>query len=227
MKTNRLLAAVVTLVAASACTPNYQSLLLTGIYPPEPSDEVGACLSSSKPSVAQYAGSLNVGVSNGYYMLVTMDSLLTENDLNKTGNTTVLNELEYRYSTSPGPIGTPVAVPSSETVSISFAVKAKSVDNLILVDMIGPQAKISLQGVPTAPYDEFFTLKSEIRFRGVTLSNIAVQSGTVSFPINIYNQGFSCPAGTQLKPTGPCGNAGQDGSALICCTPDPMTGTCT
>lgn len=226
MKTNRLLAAAVALVAASACSPNYQSLILTGIYPPEATANVGECLTNTKPTVAQYSGSLNVGISNGYYMLITIDSLLQDPESAPGANNVMLTELEYKYTATPGPIGTPVAVPSTETVSISFAVKAKTGDNVVLVDMIGPQAKQSLQAVPAAPYDEFFTLESEVKFRGVTLSNTPVQSGSLSFPIDIYNVGFTCAAGTVLKPSGPCGNSGQDGATLLCCTVDPMTGVC-
>jgi hypothetical protein len=215
------------LLLASACTPNYQPILITGIFPPEETDVRGACLTGGKPSVAQYSGALNAGVTNGYYMLLTLDSLLKNDELSPSSNTVVLNEVQYTYTTSPGPVGTPVGFPGSETATLSFSIKASSADNLVLVDLIGPQAKQALLTVPAASYAEYFTLKVQMQFRGQTLGNTALTTNSISFPIDIYNVGFSCPAGSVLKPNGPCGNTGQDGSALLCCSPDPVTGKCT
>lgn len=215
-------------LAATGCAQQYQPLLITGIFP-APEAEGGAC-TISKPSVAQYSGSLNVGLSNRYYMILTLDSLLQDpaGAPNSTpgSNTTVLNEVQLTYTAVAGPIGTPVGFPGSETATISFAIKAASSDNLVLVDLIGPLAKQALLSVPTASYDEYFTLKVEVEFRGQTLAGTAVQSNSVTFPIDIYNVGNPCTAPLVLKASGPCGNTGQDGSALVCCTPDPATGVC-
>lgn len=220
---------VAALLLASACAPNYQPLLITGVFPPDDLGTNGGCL-SGKPTIAQYAGSLNVGVGptelDSYYVVLTLDSLLQDDPISPTSNTTMLNQIQYKYTASPGPAGTPVGFPVDETATLSFAVKAASVDNLLLVDLIGPEAKRRLLGVQTANEAEYFTLKVEVQFSGTTLANTAVRSNSASFPIDIYNQAFPCPSGSILKPTGPCGNSGQDHSPLVCCVPDAATGLC-
>lgn len=208
-------------LATTGCAQQYQPLLITGIFPPPAAAGGGGC-EITKPSVAQYAGSLNVGVSDRYYMILTLDSLLQDPSSAPSStpgsNTVVLNELVYTYS------GAPVPFPN-ETASISFAVKAASSDNLVLVDLLGPVAKDSVLSVPPTAYADAFTLKVQVEFRGQTLAGTAVRTNSVTFPIDIYNVGLTCGSGQMIKPSGPCGNTGQDGSAAVCCTPD-ATGLC-
>lgn len=215
-------------LAATGCAQQYQPLLITGIYP-APEATKGVC-TITKPSVAQYAGSLNVGLSDRYYMILTVDSLLEDpaepSNLTPGSNTSVINEIQYTYTTAAGPVGTPVGFPGSETATISFAVKADSADNLVLVDLIGPMAKQALLSVPATAPDEYFTLKVQVELRGQTLANTAVRTNSITFPIDIYSVPFTCSFPQELKPSGPCGNTGQDGSRPSCCTPDPATGFC-
>jgi hypothetical protein len=222
MKLNSLSIAAV-LVLASGCAPEMQSLVITGIFPP-PTSSGGTCV-GTKPAIAQTRGFMNVGLTRSYLMIFAVDSLFVDNDLTPSGNTAVINEIDYAYATSAGPQGSPVGgLPSSETRSITFTAAAESKDNLVLDDLIGPSMALALDGVPTTPANQYFNLSVTVSFKGTLLSGGAAQTNRVTFPISIYNvaRTAECPMGSIINPSSPCGNVGQD---VTCCTADAMDPT--
>jgi hypothetical protein len=215
MNLSRSLLAVAAL-SFSACTPDQQSVLITGLFPPPLVDD-GVC-TVTKPSVAQTRGSLNTAFTRSYLMIMTLDSLFVDNEITPSGNIVIFNQIEYTYTTTPGPTGVPVGFPSTETRALTFEVKPETQDTLLLEDLIGPQAAISLDAVPASSPNDYFTLNTQVRLRGTLVSGGAVQTNRVSFPIAIYNSGAGCPAGYIVSPEAPCGNVGQDG--VSCCEQD-------
>lgn len=218
-----------TLVAAltlfASCTPQQNSLIITGTFPPPKTDGTTVCL-AGKPAVAQYYGTLDVALTHDYLVVFAVDSLFEKIETVQSGNIAVLDQFVFNYTTEAGPTGTPIGFPTTETVSVTFTVPPASTDALLLTDIIGPQAKVALQNVPSTAYTDYFTLKVELRMKGKLLSGGAVQTNSVTYPVQIYNQGLPCASGTVVRATGPCGNTGQDGAYAGCCTPDPASGTC-
>lgn len=222
-----LLAAL--LLLATSCTPQQHSLIITSTYP------MPTTCAVSKPSVSQYAGYLNAGMTGAYYLIIGVDSLFEKIELAEGGNIAMLNQIALRYSTQAGPVGAPIGgFPEEETINASISVPPASADNMIGLDIIGPLAKQALLSVPATSPNEYFTLKVEIRLKGQLLSGGLVQTNSITYPLQVYSVPRTCTAPQVVRALGPCGNTGQDGSDRLelpassaCCTPDSVTGVCT
>jgi hypothetical protein len=220
MKTLRSLP-FLAVVLAAGCAPDQQSLIITNLFPPA-SDN---CFTGSKPTIAQTRGSMNTGLTRAYDMIFAVDSLFVDNDLVPNGNIAVMTEIDYAYSTSPGPTGSNVGLPASETRSLHFEVSPASKDNLILENLIGPQMSLALDAVPAGNSGDYFVLHVQASFKGTLVSGGAVQTNRISFPISVYNTGAGgeCFNGAIIDASkAPCGNVGQD---VQCCAPDAMDPT--
>jgi hypothetical protein len=221
------LAAVAALVVLAGCTPNMQSLIITGVFP-APLTAAGAECTFSKPSVSLGGGSINAAYTSGYVALLSVDSLFVDNDLTPSGNIAVMDRIEVEYSASPGSTGgTPVPFPATETKKFVWEIKPDSQDNLLLLNLLGPKGADSLTAVPSP--SNYFDLDVTVRLLGTLVSGGAVQTNRVTIPLKIYSQGDGTISGSGnacspniVNPTAACGNVGQD---ITCCEPDPMDNT--
>lgn len=59
-----------------------------------------------------------------------------------------------------------------------------------------------------------------MQFHGVEQSGGDIYSTLATFPIHVFNSGFTCPAPDQFGPTGTCGGAGGQDGKPVCCASD-------
>lgn len=90
-----------------------------------------------------------------------------------------------------------------------------------VLDLLGANASADLAafygGGGTAPVSVVVRLK----LIGKTINGKSTESNEATYPVTFYNSGFTCPVGTWLEATGPCGlTGGQDGFPPECTEPE-------
>lgn len=109
----------------------------------------------------------------------------------------------------------------SDVYPYYFNLPANSMQNSSAVlDLLGANASADLaafyDGGGTAPVE----VVVRVRLIGKTINGKSTESNEVTYPITFYRSGFTCPAGTQLQATGPCGlPGGQSGFPPECSEP--------
>ena len=132
-------------------------------------------------------------------------------------NTVILDQVTFTYSSVPtvafSQEATPLAypVPPNGKIQIRTGILNRKAIEKLMMELPPPAAG------STAPL-ETRDIRVKIVFSGSIVSGGRLSSVPISYPIHVFNSGFSCPKmGDTLGATGPCGNnGGQDGSRLCC-----------
>jgi hypothetical protein len=208
----------------SACITD-QPLLVTRISSLDP-DRKGLCMAS--PDLGISHGSLDLA-GGGTYLL----EFGITNDLDNQGgeqtletgvhrNTVNLDTVTYTYTSVPAITfaqeSTPIAFilpPTGLQQGKSF-IRSSIFNRKALETLLGELPGTNANGVV-----DVREVKVKVVFSGSVVSGGRISSVPVSFPVTVYNSGFTCPTpGDSLGAMGPCGTpGGQDGSR-VCCASD-------
>lgn len=95
-----------------------------------------------------------------------------------------------------------------------------------IVDLIGPKAAATL--ATAVPVGGVAELLVRFQLRGHLASGAAIRSTEITFPITVFNSGFTgCATGEGFNPAGPCGTGGGQDGIPVCCPADATTGEVT
>ncbi len=223
---------------------NDSPLFVTNFYPLDP-DGTGEC-QIKVGEVSQYNGSVNIAAGANFYLVTALkstmessnntvvDSVPLANGIER--NTILVDTLSLTY-TAPATEFYRAMEVTSERVPVSIPIKPGA-DSLISMAFFGPAGYTALNNVLSNPITDggfvddggfrffpSFGVKVKVEFSGDIISGGRVRSVPVTFPIDVYNTRFKCPAGQFPCPTSICGNVGgQDGRPIICSSPDPDGG---
>lgn len=218
--------AVVLAAGANSCVPNDSSIHILNAFPLSPTAGAQGCTALT---IALYSGSLDISATSRYLLQFQMES--TFEIINTTGTTDVIqgpqrndfiaDAILFSYSATP-----PVAGLANEVVPVAFRIPAgASTGTFMQVYMITANTYQAL--LATVGRGQTVTINITIQVRGRLASGQRLSSNKVTFPIQVYNSGFSgtCAVGDVRIPSGPCATpGGQDGSLVGCCrdfTPRP------
>ncbi len=173
-------------------------------------------------------GSLDISASTAYNVAFDIESDLTQTETSVGGqvlqpanqNNFFVQEVVYKYSSEPTQ-----AFPE-ERVNAHFVVSAGSTEgSFMTVNLIQSQAsELLLASVPAGGQMRILVT---FHLEGEFASGKSAKTNEVSYPILIYNSGFTGCPGSTVAPTGaPCGNTGQD-SPAGCCNDSRYAGLCT
>lgn len=204
----RLLIIAMLAASASACVETNQPVQLLGAVALSPGDCSEA---SDRPE--PYSGDLNFTYGKQYIIGFRFFTALTTSD-NDRGNDFYAEEIVLRYESK-----NPETTFKEETRPIYRVVEPETNDEIIRVEMIGTEARKTLEtAVPALP--ERMTLLVFAKVRGKLSSGAEVETNEVRFPIEVYRHGeATCPPGFQLgasDPAFPCFRPGQDGFSFFC-----------
>lgn len=205
----RLLISALLVTSGTACVEANRPVQLLGAGPLDP----GTCALASE-TAELYAGELNFNLGKQYTVAFKFFSpLSTEADDRRTDF--YAEEIVLRYeSINPD-------VTFKEESKLIYAVVQPETDGIIRVDLIGNEARKTLEtSIPPAP--GVMTLLPYVRLKGRLSSGGEVETNEVRFPIDVF-RGESCPENTEpvAPPDAPCGFPGQDGNGALC---RPTTG---
>ncbi|AKQ64226.1 putative lipoprotein [Myxococcus hansupus] len=89
----------------------------------------------------------------------------------------------------------------------------------LIVDLLGGNAREAL--LSYLGTGDSVTVLVRMKLLGKFVSGGKTESNEISYPIQFFRSGFTCPTGTTLLSTGPCGGpGGQDSYAPSCTDPD-------
>ena len=228
--TKRLSILIAAALAVPGCVTD-QPLLVTGIHSLDPQNK-GTCTASN---LQQGGGSLDLAGGGSYLMAIDLQNDLepnldTKGDMTvlETGlhrNTVLLDTVTYTYTSVP----TVTFVQESLPVTFSIPPSAGSPNafHITRFPLFNRKALEKLYSVLDGTTNtngvlDVRDVKVKIVFSGSVVSGGRISSTPITYPIAVYNSGFTCPtAGDTLGLVGPCGNPGGQDGARLCCASDP------
>ncbi|NOJ78623.1 hypothetical protein HNV28_09735 [Myxococcus xanthus] len=207
-------------LAMTGCVDSAPDIQLFNAFIPDASCAV------NQSGVASPGGSLDLATSGRYLAafqvrnsLSTQEVVVGEAPVTGGGDESSIyvNNVELNYETQ----GTGPTL-RSDVYPYYFNLPANATQSSSAVlDLLGANASADLAayfgGGGTAPVSVVVRLK----LIGKTVNGKSTESNEATYPVTFYNSGFTCPAGTQLEPTGPCGlPGGQDGFPPECTEPE-------
>jgi hypothetical protein len=136
-------------------------------------------------------------------------------------NDFIADAILFSYSATP-----PVPGLANEVVPIFFRIPAgASTGTFLQMYLTTANTQQALRA--SVARGQTVNLNITLQVRGALASGQKISSNKITFPIQVYNSGFSgtCAVGDVRIPSGPCGSpGGQDGSLVGCCrdfTPKP------
>lgn len=220
-----------TLIAAAlllftACV-NDSPLYLLGFFPLP----LETCTEIKFGDTQQGAGSLDLAGGGAYAIGMKLRSELDDSlDTvagNKTlskgthRNTVVLDQINLTYTAVPSSITL-----ENETVPVTFSIPPNSENPIFLGSLLGPKAIEKLSTSLPNPGDRA-DIRVKLTFSGNIISGGRIASTPATFPISIGRSTLpTCPAGSVLGRTGPCGRIGGQDGTPICCDSDLSTPEC-
>jgi hypothetical protein len=188
-----------------------------------PLNSTGGTQGCTASAVGITRGSLDISATSAYILQFAMES--TFEIINTYGTNDVIQgpqrndfigeNILFNYSATP-----PVAgLPATDQVPINYRLPAGATTGSFLREyLITANAYQALRS--SVGRGQVVTVNVTLQVRGALASGQKVNSNKVTFPIQVYNSGFSgiCAAGDVRIPSGPCATpGGQDGSIVGCC----------
>ncbi|NOK02020.1 MULTISPECIES: hypothetical protein [Myxococcus] len=205
-------------LAMSGCVDNPPDIQIFNAFIPD----VSCAANVTGPSSG--GGSLDISTSPRYLTALTVRSgvsstevIVEEGPITGGGDAAAVyvTHVELTYETlGTGPTLDPDIYPSH------FAIPSTSSTNSVLViDLLGANARQAL--LNQLAVGSGVSLNVRVKLTGKTVTGSKAESNEIAYPVNVFSSGFTCPAGTQLKATGPCGlPGGQDGFPPECTEPE-------
>lgn len=176
--------------------------------------------------LASPGGSLDLATSDRYLAAFQVRNSLSAQEV-VVGNAPVtgggdessiyVNNVELTYDTQ----GTGPTL-RSDVYPYYFNLPANAAQSSsVVLDLLGANARADLAayygGGGTAPVEVVVRLK----LIGKTVNGKSTESNEATYPVIFYSSGFTCPVGTWLEATGPCGlTGGQNGFPPECSEPE-------
>jgi len=218
--------AVVLAAGANSCVPNDSSIHILNAFPLSSTTGAQGCTALT---IAIYAGTLDISGTSRYLLQFQMESTFAQ--ISTVGTTDVIqgpqrndfiaDAILFSYSATP-----PVAGLANEVLPIFFRIPAGAGTGTFLQMYLTTANTQQALRASVGP-GQIVNLNVTVQVRGALASGQKLTSNKVTFPIQVFNSGFSgCAAGDVRIPSGPCGApGGQDGSIVGCCrdfTPRPV-----
>jgi hypothetical protein len=209
------------------CVSNDSSIHLLNAFPYQSTVSNGTCTAAS---VGITGGSLDISANTNYLVQFTMESTFQQLSTSFSGETPfavpsrndwTATAIAYSYTTVPA-LTPPLP---AEQLPLYFRLPAgASSTSFIGLDLI--TASVAQRMVTSVAVGNAVQLNITIQLLGELASGQKMNTNKVTYPIVIYNTGFTgCAAGDRRVPSGPCATpGGQDGSLVGCCrnfTPPP------
>jgi hypothetical protein len=171
--------------------------------------------------LVQSRGSLDISATTTYNLAFDVESDLTQDETTVGGtvlqpqnqNNFFVKEGVYSYTSNPD------LSFNEERANAHYVASAGATEGgYITLNLIQPQAREQL--LSSLAVGEELQLLVTVHLEGELGSGKKVKTNEVTFPIQVYNSGFSGCPGSTVAPTGaPCGNVGQDSGAGCCSNP--------
>ncbi len=213
--------AVVLAAGANSCVPNDSSIHILNAFPLSSTTGAQGCTALT---IAIYAGTLDISGTSRYLLQFQMEStfaLINDGLQGPSRNDFIADAILFSYSATP-----PVAGLANEVLPIFFRIPAGAGTGTFLQMYLTTANTQQALRASVGP-GQIVNLNVTVQVRGALASGQKLTSNKVTFPIQVFNSGFSgCAAGDVRIPSGPCGApGGQDGSIVGCCrdfTPRPV-----
>ncbi|MBZ4422710.1 hypothetical protein [Myxococcus sp. RHSTA-1-4] len=204
-------------LAMAGCVDNTPGLQLFNAWVPD----AECVVDTGGPSI--YSGSLDLSTSSRFLMGFSVQSSLVNtpievNDRPVSGSTgddnaIYISEIEVEYDEDREGLSL-----ASESYPAYFVVQSGSDGTTLVVDLAGPGAIQVLQD--SLGVGESVLVNARLKVVGETTNGGSVESNEVNYPIEFYKSGFSCPTGTVIARTGPCGTPGGQNGQATCVDPN-------
>jgi len=226
MKPTLKLLVVVLAVAAQGCVPD-QSIQIEAAYA-----ELDAnCVVTGGSAEQRLGGSINVGWTPSYFMVLRLQSALESSTISTGGlpdnpparNDAYLHEIEVSYTckdTSQRCSGFPKFGPVVKQISGTVVAGGVLDAGLNIMSYDFQQKLVSYSPIVSG---QDVTILVGIKFRGALASGASFETATYTFPLTTFAFGAPpvCPSpGVLASASGgdppPCSNWGQDGVYSVC-----------
>ncbi|GHG64464.1 hypothetical protein [Comamonas sp. JC664] len=205
-------------LALTGCVDNVPNIQVANAFVPT----AQCTVNSTGP--ASPGGALDLSISSRYLVGIAVRNTLTSREvvvndgpLTGTGDQSAINitDVELNYEV----VGTGPSLTSDVYQSHIVLPGNATTNSSIIVDLLGGNGREGL--LSYLGTGDSLTVLVRMRLLGKLVGGGKTESNEITYPIQFYRSGFTCPAGTFLEPTGPCGGPpGQDNYAPTCTDPD-------
>ncbi|MBL8952633.1 MAG: hypothetical protein JNK82_17775 [Myxococcaceae bacterium] len=219
-----IISLAVVVFGSSACVPGSSPIRIVGTFSVNTGMNNNEC--NLDDDVGRYAGRLDASGGGDFMLVFAVNNEMNAqqqilNDRNVPLTTVgkrnfILESLQLTYRS------TPVIQFEAEQIPMYGVIAPSTLDNRLLVDIIGDKAAARLREQVT---DREATVQLTVNatLKGRTEQGETLVSNTVTFPIEVFTSDSQCTDGVVRD--GPCGSrGGQAGFPPTCCMTGP--GTC-